>query len=418
MTRHVYVRVRTGAGRRENITLSGCTGPLEIETRKAAVLAVAKQLAEGGRADRVRDICTQIGAATSDKLVALVRRSVKELLQTESAPPESVLFKTHARDWTTGELHVRYPDHVGKKKSSKDDKAKLRLYINPILGEIPLVRVRLEDAQIVMRRLPPELSRASRRHVAQILHKLLTYAVYPCKIIKANPLPPGFLPRLNGNKAKQYLYPDEEGKLLGCTLVPVEYRIAYGVLTREGMRTGELFGNPKMKTPALGWDCLDLERGVITLDRNKTDDPRAWALDPSTLRALRIWKQMSPRGPFASINPNNFARRFREHLLLAEVDRAELTAEATDERRPIRAHDLRATFITVGYATGRSEGWMQDRTGHTSSVMLNRYRRVARKFTELGLGRLGAMDELIPELAQGGQLVGKSDEAATGRVAS
>jgi len=35
------------------------------------------------------------------------------------------------------------------------------------------------------------------------------------------------------------------------------------------------------------WSDLDLDRGVVRLDKNKTDDPRSWALDPGTAEALR-----------------------------------------------------------------------------------------------------------------------------------
>jgi integrase len=34
---------------------------------------------------------------------------------------------------------------------------------------------------------------------------------------------------------------------------------------------------------------VDLDRGAIKLDENKTDDPRAWALNPSVALALAIW---------------------------------------------------------------------------------------------------------------------------------
>jgi len=46
-------------------------------------------------------------------------------------------------------------------------------------------------------------------------------------------------------------------------------------------------------------------------------------------------------------------------------------------------HDLRATFITVNLANGRTETWVADRTGHRSSVMIDRYRRAARTWAEL-----------------------------------
>jgi len=30
--------------------------------------------------------------------------------------------------------------------------------------------------------------------------------------------------------------------------------------------------------------------GSVTLDKNKTDDPRTWALNPGVVRALKIWR--------------------------------------------------------------------------------------------------------------------------------
>lgn len=77
----------------------------------------------------------------------------------------------------------------------------------------------------------------------------------------------------------------------------------------------------------------------------------------------------------------------RKHLKLAGITRAELF-ERTKHRRPIRVHDLRATFVTVALAEGHSEAWICDRTGHRSSQMVNAYRRAARIAVELGLGPL------------------------------
>lgn len=61
-------------------------------------------------------------------------------------------------------------------------------------------------------------------------------------------------------------------------------------------------------------------------------------------------------------------------------------------------HGLRRTFVTLALANGRYEAWVQDRTGHRSSVMVNRYRRAARSVTELGLGWLAPLCEASPEL--------------------
>jgi integrase len=77
--------------------------------------------------------------------------------------------------------------------------------------------------------------------------------------------------------------------------------------------------------------------------------------------------------------------------------RAELF-ERNASRQPIRLHDLRATFVTVSLANGKTETWVSDRTGHKSSQMIALYARQARQWNELALGPLGALDELLPEM--------------------
>jgi integrase len=77
---------------------------------------------------------------------------------------------------------------------------------------------------------------------------------------------------------------------------------------------------------------------------------------------------------------------------------AEQGGQNGNNRLRIRAHDLRATFVTLAFANGRSEDWVMQRTGHSSSVMLARYRRDAKTAQELGLGWLLPLHEAIPEL--------------------
>ncbi len=92
----------------------------------------------------------------------------------------------------------------------------------------------------------------------------------------------------------------------------------------------------------------------------------------------------------AVITDRHMADAFRGHLARAGVERSELF-ERTKQRRPIRVHDLRATFVTLSLAAGRSEAWV--------GVMINRYRRAARTAAELGLGALAPFDWALPEIA-------------------
>ncbi len=50
-------------------------------------------------------------------------------------------------------------------------------------------------------------------------------------------------------------------------------RLLFGCLSREGMRVSEAL--------SLRWRDVDLERGSVSLDKNKTDDVRRGCLTPA-----------------------------------------------------------------------------------------------------------------------------------------
>jgi integrase len=67
---------------------------------------------------------------------------------------------------------------------------------------------------------------------------------------------------------------------LASVEVPLAWRIFCGFLQREGLR--------RCAATRLTWGDFDLERGSVTLDENKTDDPRAWALSPGVAATLPL----------------------------------------------------------------------------------------------------------------------------------
>jgi len=143
---------------------------------------------------------------------------------------------------------------------------------------------------------------------------------------------------------------------------------------------------------------------VVVLDENKTNDPRAWALSPGVAEALRAWRELRARngedvGDDARVFVDDqgkpisgrMADQYRVHLRAAGITRPVLF-EQSKSRQRVRLHDTRATFVTVSLANGKSEAWVQDRTGHKSSTMIAKYRRAARMAAEVGMGPFGRMD--------------------------
>ena len=122
--------------------------------------------------------------------------------------PEGMTFEQLATMWTSGDLAKRFPDHVQLERTANDDVSMARKYIYPLVGKVPVLTFKLDHAERVMAAIPASLSRATRRrHVGQIMHRVLSLAVFPMRSREANPLPRGWLPKLGAKKAKAWLHP-------------------------------------------------------------------------------------------------------------------------------------------------------------------------------------------------------------------
>ena len=380
------IRLRYGRNQRGRFTIA-LADEDKAQRRANKLQELATLLGTQGKPTVAKDILTQCAAAKTDGDFQELARRVEDFCGAKQVKSSATTFKDIGTSWTSGELHKKHPDYVKVKKSVANDVMRLaKLY--DTIGNVAIDRFTLADAKRTMAALPEGRSSATRRHYAQLISKVLRIAVYPCEYIDRSPLPTGFLPSVKNNKAKSFLYPSEDAQLMAAPAdkVPLPFRILYGFLAREGCRLGEAL--------SLRWGDLDLDRGVIRLDANKTDEPRAWLLTPGVSEALAKYRPdtFKPSDPvFTGIEEKRVAEVFRAHLRAAGVDRAELF-ENNGNRRQIRVHDLRATFITLALANGKTETWVQDRTGHKSSVMVNRYRRQARQANELKLGTLAPLN--------------------------
>jgi integrase len=400
---------------RKDYFLPTCPTEPEARERCTALAGIALRLRRLGKSSEADGYLTMGAKARPGRSWEAVLAAVEIECAGNAGdrkPAERVTFATWATRWTSGELARKYPDHVREKRSSGDDERLLRLYVLPHLDGVHVDEFVLEHAEQVMASVPPHLSPGSRRLIAQVMARLCKLAVYPGRLRKDNPVPAGWLPRLGDPKAKECLYPDEDALLMrgvsvvqGTPDVPVLRRMAYGFLAREGMRTDEM--------ASLRWRDVDLERGRVNLDSNKTDDPRDWTLRPDVVEALTRWKERQPCTEpddhvFADngvpISVKHLADRLRNDLRTVGVNRPQLF-ERSKVRMPLRAHDLRATFVTIALAMDRTETWISDRTGHKSHKMINAYRRKARGWN---LGDLGSLADLVPELR-----AGRSDAAPT-----
>ena len=413
-TRAVVVRIGD-KGKRKLFALPNCRTATAASERSAMMADIATRLRRAGKPPGiVEDWMGELARAPHARAVKAVLGAVEPVIAGDVERLTDVpTFNDFGKAWTNGELHKRWPDHVKRKKTSDDDRQRLEKHVYPSLVGVHLDEFTIDHAELVMACLDPKLAPASRRQVAQLMHRLLGYAVYPGRYLAANPLPRGFMPKVGPRKAKGMIYPEEESALLACRKVPLKRRMVYGFTAREGPRYSEAI--------AMTWSDVDLRHGVVTLDENKTDDPRAWSLAPDVVRALTAWKALTKGKTGETVfgirktKSERQAATFRADLIRAGITRPELH-KSTKTRLQVRFHDLRGLFVTVSLANGQTETWVADRTGHKSSAMINLYRRTARTWREAKQGALVDMALAIPELTNGRQ-TGGPNRGGSGRTA-
>lgn len=420
------------AGKKEHFRLTQCQSRAQAEERRDVLLMILNKLREAGREHLAEPFLRQAGEADANRLssVMVLLQGLLDGTESEAPPPPAerlvrnstgsmpnakvtpMTVREFAELWTSNELAHRYRRRV-KEIDHTENARRLKNHVLPVvfrgktIGDTLLAEFTLDHADHVLAQ--PTLPEGSVRQVAQIMHRLLRLAEFPARIIERSPFPRGWLPEPNPVKARSYLFPSEDLALLRHAEIPLVKRLYIGVAHREGPRRGNLV--------TLTWSCLLLDfedgSGYLTLDHTKNGRDANWALDPGTAEALRQWKKTCPSKTYVfpelalpqarrrqlqdrPMHVSHFSDELRAWLRECGVDRPKLF-ERNEHRIPLRAHDLRASFVTLALANGKSEAWVTMRTGHTTSAMLNRYRRDAESIAELNLGWFAPLHEAIPE---------------------
>lgn len=412
-----YARARFGKGRRLEARVPWAKS-LEDATERGELIAVAaEKLSAIGRRDLVKGFAKQLAEASTATRLARVQKAVDVTLRGAFVgTSHDITFGQWADRYTSGELAKLHPDHV-KARDHSDDVSRLKEYILRLVQDVPVVDFTLAHAQLVLSKLPV-MSEANRRQVAQVIGRLMHLAVLPGQLIKASPLPRGWLPKVTKRRHFSCLYPLEERQLLEHEAIPEVFRLFCGVLDREGMRLSML----------LDCEWHQWGPGTFLATKTKTNDPHLWAVRPDTAAAMLAWKERQKRAgkgdekPFAGVlelvnDRTKIAEYYRASLRAAGVTREELHT-STEFTGMLRAHDMRATFVTISLTEGKSETWIRDRTSHKSTAMIDRYRRLARTYTELSLGSLGDLVRALGWGKGGGKALaskGSKAKPTTGR---
>lgn len=314
-----------------------------------------------------------------------------QIRQSDGFPPKSKSFPTlqEAKDWQTQEkarrrqgayfpeqsLHKRtmaelidrysaviLPDQLkdvrNKKRHLEWWRQKLGKYSVNIVTSDLISQYR----QVLLKEITCKGTKRSpatiNRYLAA-LSSVMSYAVNECGWLPANPCKRVL--KLKESNGRDRVASGEE-----CTKILEECRNSrnehllpiFLIALTTGMRRGEII--------KLTWDCIDLERGLITLKDTKNGKPRTTSLVGESLQLLRerylIRSQHSPY-----LFPAK--KRFGHICIRKAWDEAMKRAHV----QGLRFHDLRHTFATYAAESGASNLELATAMGHQTLQMLQRY---------------------------------------------
>lgn len=269
----------------------------------------------------------------------------------------------------------------------------IRLYIKPALGAVKLEALNTHTIQGFYNGLSIEreggkaLSPKSVKNIHGILHKALQQAV-AVGYIRFNPADACTLPRVE----KKEISPLDEEQI-ATFLKAIEghrHELLYKVALFTGMREGEVLG--------LMWDCVDFEKGTITIKRQlrreqkkggayyittpKNGKPRTITPAPWVMKLLRSQKarqaeQQLKMGPLWESSGMVFTNETGGYLSYRTVYDCFKRIVAQMGTPSTRFHDLRHTFAVASLRAGDDIKTVQGNLGHhTAAFTLDVYGHV------------------------------------------
>lgn len=290
--------------------------------------------------------------------------------------------------------------------SAHDDRARLGMYVLPIIGPRPVATVSGEQIEAVVTDLDKRVRAGSMSwktasNVWGNVSKMFDDAAHAkdrtLRVRADNPAKGIRGPDRGTKKVKAFLYPSEAHTLLACEAVPMDFREAAALAIYLGLRAGEL--------RALRWDDVDLAHDTIHVHRGfdreknvtkatKTKAARRFTFEP-TVKPLLARMHAAAEGKGLVLDMRRFfksADDLRAHLRTAGVTRADLFV--TDEtRKNLTFHDLRATTLTWMAVRGDDPLKIKARAGHSDLATTEGYIRTAGEIT----GAIGDVFACLPD---------------------
>ena len=304
-------------------------------------------------------------------------------------------------------LDIWHREYLGGVKASTASQYEylIRVHIKPSLGAVQLAALAPAMVQhLYNEALREGLSAKSVRNLHGVLHKAMTQAVR-LGYVRSNPCEACELPRVEPKQIKPL-----EGDHVKAFLQAIQGTVNEELLFVDlftGLRQAEIIG--------LTWDCVDFEKGRLTIYRQlrkerrpggggayvftplKNDKTRTLTPAPQVMETLRAvqrrQKEQRLQAGAAWSNPLDlvFTGATGGHLSSNTVYENFKRVAAKIGMPSARFHDLRHTFATLSLQNGDDIKTVSENLGHaTTAFTLDIYGHVTERMQQESADRMQA----------------------------
>lgn len=334
-------------------------------------------------------------------------KTQKEVAQKLKAVTAAIDAGTYAapNKMTVGEwLNIWSTEYLGNVKpyTVVSYKGIIKNHLKPALGAVKLEALTTNTIQKFYNSLSSSespLSAKSIKNVHGVLHKALYQAIL-LGYIRFNPTEACVLPRI----VKKEITPLDETQTAAFLKAIKGHRFEtlFTVDLFTGLREGELLG--------LTWDCVDFERGVITVNKQlqrekkkqgkyvfaplKNDKTRVVTLAPWVVQLLSKHKikqdeQRKGIGEMWEESGFVFTDDLGHHLAIHTVYKDFKKIAAAIGKANARLHDLRHSYAVAAIRAGDDIKTVQGNLGHaTASFTLDVYGHVTDQMKQQSAARM------------------------------
>lgn len=330
------------------------------------------------------------------------QKEVAQKLKAATAAIDEGTYTAPSKMTVAQWLDIWTAEYLGAVKPRTVDNYKgvVKARIKPGLGAVKLDALNPHTIQSYYNSLTKEgLAPKTVKNIHGILHKALQQAVSN-GYIKTNPADRCILPR----PVRRELKPLDEDMITAFlkAIQGHQFEELFTVTLFTGMREGEALG--------LLWDCVDLTKGTITVDKQlqlirgsrgqyqmvptKNSKSRTLALAPTvtaTLKRVRL-RQLENRLRYGECYENGgfvFTDELGHHLSASSVYKSFKKVMEQIGSPETRFHDLRHSYAVASIRSGNDIKTVQENLGHaTAAFTLDVYGHVTEKMKREGADQL------------------------------